>query len=179
MISLGNIDISYGDIFLLILLCVCCYTDLRAQKIYNIFLFPAILIAFTINFLNGGLFACFDSFKGLFLGIALLIIPFVAGGMGAGDVKLLGVIGAFKGPEFVFIAFIAAAIIGGVFSICLLVKQGKFQMTVKKVYYLFMNRLMHIPVASGFNNLESAVQGESFPYALAIGLGVILAYIMG
>jgi prepilin peptidase CpaA len=47
----------------------------------------------------------------------LLVIPFALGGIGAGDVKLLGIIGALKGPDFVFIAFLAAAITGGIMSV--------------------------------------------------------------
>ena len=57
------------------------------------------------------------SIAGLVIGMALLYLPYAAGGMGAGDVKFLGAIGAIKGPWFVFITFLATAIIGGIMAI--------------------------------------------------------------
>ncbi|SFQ99156.1 A24 family peptidase [Desulfoscipio geothermicus] len=171
--------VTYIDVPVIILLLICCYTDLRSRKIYNHVLLPAVVTAFMVNFLNGGLSACLDSLQGLLLGMALLIIPFAAGGMGAGDVKLLGAIGAFKGPEFVFTVFLAGAIAGGIVSLYLLARKGKLLLTLKKIYYLFLNKLLHIPSSITFNKLETAVQGESFPYALALGLGAAWAYILG
>jgi len=178
MINLTIANITYVDMLLIILMLVCCYTDLRSQKIYNAVLLPAVLVAFIASFLNGGWPACLVSVKGLLAGMALLLIPFAAGGIGAGDVKLLGTIGAFKGPEFVLMAFLTGAIVGGVFSVYLLIKHGKLLLTLKKIYYFFFNKVLHIPVPVSFDNLDVAVRGESIPYALPIGLGVAWTYLL-
>ncbi len=167
------------DLLLVGTLLVCCYIDLRRQKIYNAVLLPAVLAAFAISYLNGGAAGCLDSLKGLLVGMALLFLPFAVGGIGAGDVKLLGAIGAFKGPEFVLVAFLAGAVAGGAISVFLLIKQGKLLLTFKKIYYFIINKIMRIPVSLSFRNLEVAAKGESFPYALVIGLGTMLAYILG
>jgi prepilin peptidase CpaA len=177
--SLYNSVITGVDILLIVTLLICCYTDLRSNKIYNDVLIPAVVVAFVLSYINGGLDGCFNSLKGLLLGIALLLIPFARGGIGAGDVKLLGTIGAFKGPEFVLTTFLAGAITGGIFAILMLVKQGRLMITLKKIYFLFLNKVLHIPISVSFKTLDAAVEGESFPYALAIGIGVVWAFFRG
>ena len=42
------------------------------------------------------------------------------GGMGAGDIKLMGAIGGVLGPQKVFVAFLCSAIIGGFYALVLL-----------------------------------------------------------
>ncbi len=178
MINLTIANITYVDMTLIILLLVCCYTDLRSKKIYNAVLLPAVLVAFIASLTNGGWSACLVSVKGLLAGMALLLIPFAAGGIGAGDVKLLGTIGAFKGPEFVLMAFLTGAVVGGIFSVYLLIRQGRLLLTLKKFYYFFISKVLHIPVSVSFGHLDVATRGESFPYALAISLGAAWAYFL-
>jgi prepilin peptidase CpaA len=59
------------------------------------------------------------SFSGLVLGTALFIIPYLMGGMGAGDAKLVGAIGAIIGPKGVVIASLFTAVTGGVYALIL------------------------------------------------------------
>jgi len=163
----------------MVVLLICCYTDLRTQKIYNYVLLPAVLAAMVINFVTGGLGLLGDSLAGLLAGMALLILPFAAGGIGAGDVKLMGAVGAFKGPEFALMAFLAGAIAGGFVSIYLLIRQRKMLLTLQKIYYFCLSKLLHIPVTVSFGKLETAARQDSFPYALAISAGAILTYFLG
>ncbi|WP_034630532.1 A24 family peptidase [Desulfotruncus alcoholivorax] len=179
MLNFYSAGLTPADIFLVIILLVCCYTDLRIQKIYNAVLFPAIVVAFAFNILQYGPEGILISLKGLLLGIALLLIPFAANGIGAGDVKLLGTIGAIKGPEFVLFVFFAAAITGGVISVYLLARRGRLLVTLKKIFYSAVNKLLNIPVKFDFAKLEVAANGEAFPYGVAIGLGTFGVYLLG
>ncbi len=54
---------------------------------------------------------------GLFLGVAFLLPVYLIGGMGAGDVKLMGAVGSILGPQGVFIAFLYSAIAGGLYAL--------------------------------------------------------------
>lgn len=56
------------------------------------------------------------AFFGAFLGFGLLVLFFIAGGMGAGDVKLLAGIGAWIGPHDVLVLFIVSAFLTGLAS---------------------------------------------------------------
>lgn len=59
------------------------------------------------------------SLEGIGMGIALLLGFYALGGMGAGDVKLLGVVGGFLGPTGVLNAFLVTALLGGAYAVAL------------------------------------------------------------
>lgn len=92
---------------------ICAYTDFKYRKIFNKLTFPTIIIAAIYWLVFSGFNGLLTWGTGLLLGLVLLIFPFVLRGMGAGDVKMLAMIGALMGPIFVFKAFLWAAILGG------------------------------------------------------------------
>ena len=104
-------------IFLGIVLAVAAVTDLRFRKIPNLLTFPAMATALCYHLATGGLEGFLFSASGLVLGIAVLIVPFLLGGMGAGDTKLMGVVGATLGPKGVFIAALLTCLFGGIYAL--------------------------------------------------------------
>jgi len=111
-----EIDI-YLIIFLSAVLIVASVNDLRFQKIPNLLTYPAMVVALVYHFVMNGLDGLLFSAGGLALGIAVFILPYLMGGMGAGDAKLMGTVGAILGARGVFIAFLFTAIIGGVYAL--------------------------------------------------------------
>jgi prepilin peptidase CpaA len=141
-------------------------TDLRERKIYNIVTFPAILGGILFHTWNSGWQGLQFSFQGLFLGFGLLLIPYMLGGMGAGDVKLLGTIGALKGAGFVFYAFFYIAMIGGIVSIVILLN--------KKEFFSFWKRTIFSLQFRTIDGLNKEDLHHAFPYGLAIVMGTLL-----
>jgi len=166
-----------ADILLLTTLLICLYTDIRFKKIYNAVTFPAIIAAVILNLYLYGLKGGFESIKGLLTGIALLFVPFVMGGIGAGDVKLLGVIGAFKGPEFVWISFLAMAITGGVISLAIMVRSKNFALRLKAVFYTLLSLFFRTPKMQILETIDSS-SALTFPYGIAITAGAVIAYLL-
>lgn len=165
------------DTVLMLVLLICLYTDIRYKKIYNAVTFPAAMVGILSNSYLQGFGGGLNSVKGLFLGIALLVVPYLLGGMGAGDVKLLGVVGALKGPEFVWIAFLATALVGGLISIAVMAKNKELGPRLKKVLFTalsFFGVLPRINMLERFDD-DSAL---AFPYGIAIATGTILTYIV-
>ncbi|MFC4737259.1 prepilin peptidase [Bacillus daqingensis] len=101
---------------LITMIVICVITDWRKRKIYNAVLAPALGAAFILHGAEAGAAGVGYSFLGLLAGMGLLLIPYLMKGIGAGDVKMLGVIGALMGPGFVFSAFLYTALIGGVIA---------------------------------------------------------------
>ncbi|ABO50628.1 peptidase A24A, prepilin type IV [Desulforamulus reducens MI-1] len=164
-----------SDIALITVVLISLYTDLRYRKIYNAVLFPTFLLALTYWFVSGGLGGILFSIKGATLGLALLLIPFMLGGMGAGDVKLLAVIGAWQGPQFVWLCFLCTAIVGGIIAAVQLSKSGRLLQSLKYILFTF---LPGAPKAHAFGTLTTAKAGEAFPYGVAIASGTFATYLL-
>lgn len=150
------------------------FTDLKDRKILNIVTIPTIffgLIYFSVTQgLNGFLF----SLLGLLVGLCVLLIPFLLGGMGAGDVKLMGAIGALMGTSFVFYSFIYTALIGGFISLLLILKKKGIKNTIKPLfikYVLFKSKHSALSITK-----EKSI---TFPYGVAIVLGTVCTLVWG
>jgi len=90
------------------------------------------IIGLTFFSLTSGLAGFFYSMGGLFLGLALLIVFYLVGGMGAGDVKLMAAVGSLLGPQGVFQAFIGTALVGGIYALLILAAKGYLMDTLKR-----------------------------------------------
>jgi prepilin peptidase CpaA len=157
-------------VFLSVILLVAVVTDLRAQKIPNILTLPAAALALIYNTVANGFSGFLFSAQGLALGIGLLIIPYLLGGMGAGDAKLMGVVGGVLGARCVFYAFLSSAIVGGIYAVILtLIYRRHFRGFYKTQLVAFINFLLirkYIPEPG-----EADLKKPRLCYGLAIALG--------
>jgi prepilin peptidase CpaA len=159
---------------LITLIVIAAIVDYRFKKVPNIITFSAIAAGLFLALLSRGLIGLTGSIAGLVVGMGLLYLPYAAGGMGAGDVKLLGAIGALKGPWFVFITFLAMAIIGGVmaiFKIAFVLKRADMRIlgeSVRTAYYTRSLSALEIP---------EYAKKEKLPYAVAISAGAAVCLI--
>ncbi|MEA3321956.1 MAG: prepilin peptidase [Bacillota bacterium] len=160
------------NVVLFIVLGISVVTDLRKRKIFNVITLPAILFGLIYNTYQAGLEGLYFSSIGLLIGFFLLFIPFVLGGMGAGDVKLLAAIGAMIGGELVFQSFLYTALIGGIFAMVILLKNNRLLFFIKNTFFsVFYKQSMKI-------DLEVKSK-YSIPYGVPIALGVVSLYCFG
>jgi len=110
---------DFSIIFLAGVLIAAAVNDLRFQKIPNLLTYPSMAVAVGYHVVMNGLDGLLFSAGGLALGIAVFILPYLMGGTGAGDAKLMGAVGAVLGARGVFIAFLFTAITGGVYAVIL------------------------------------------------------------
>jgi prepilin peptidase CpaA len=110
----------------------CTYTDCVKGKVYNLCTYPAATIGVCLS-----LFSpppdLFQSITGGLAGLAIFGVLWNAGGVGAGDVKLIAAIGALKGVHFIFFAsfyIVCAAALGG---LVVIVWKGRLWITIKWV----------------------------------------------
>ncbi|RST70324.1 prepilin peptidase [Siminovitchia acidinfaciens] len=164
-----------SNFMIALILIISVITDLRSRKILNIVTLPAILVALIYHTFTPGLDGFLFSGKGFLVGLGLLLIPFLMKGIGAGDVKLLAAIGAWKGAMFVLYTAVYAGIIGGLVAVVVLVKNKRLGFTLKNMLF----SLMFLKGVKG--SLQISDNGNnsiSIPYAVPIALGALLTFLM-
>lgn len=165
------------NISLIILLTLATGFDLKYRRIPNWLIVSGLIIAMGYHIYAGGYQGGFFVLKGLLTGAALLILPFLMQGIGAGDVKLLAVIGAFKGSLFVFNSFIWMALWGGVIITVLLLHQRRFTQTIFRIRKALP--LASLGIIEFGETLDKEELSIYYPYGLAIGLGAISCFFKG
>lgn len=161
-------------IFLSIILIAAAVNDLRFQKIPNLLTYPAMCIALVYHFIMSGPDGLLFSAGGLAMGIAVLILPYLMGGMGAGDAKLMGAVGAILGAKGVFVAFLFTAIAGGIYALILLLVRrrafkGFWQQDVATLKTFIFTR-QFIPISGDSNEKKPRLC-----YGIAIALGTLFS----
>ncbi len=118
---MGAMIFTVENLLLLGVLIIAMITDIRSNRIPNWLTLPAIIIGLGINFISAGAGGLLFSIEGLLLGMGLFIVLYMLGGMGAGDVKLMGAVGAMLGPQMVLWAALYTAIAGGIYALAVIV----------------------------------------------------------
>lgn len=162
--------------------------DAKERRIPNKITFLGIILGLFINLFLGGWTGLFNSFLGMLAGIAIFFIPFAMGGMGAGDVKLMGAIGALMGWRFSLETAIYSAVVGGVMVFVYLAYTGKILETLSGMLLALVQVLNRIIQKRGYSEkLMKAEQtfyknGHEYkkiyiPYGVAIAGGAVLVLI--
>lgn len=146
-------------------------TDIRNRRILNIVTFPAMAIGLLYYTITLGFQGFLYSGAGLLIGFSLLLIPYLLGGMGAGDVKLLAAVGALTGTSFVLHSFFYTALIGGVIGLILLMKRSGIWNVFKSPTYTLYSLLNVKGISKN--------SGVTYPYGVAITLGTVCAALLG
>ncbi len=147
--------------------------DWKARKIPNALTFSMLGLGLILHIWGQGLSGAGVSLLGFVCGILLLYVPFSLGGVGGGDVKLLGAIGSLVGPQLVLHIFLASAVFGGIFSLITMVRGKAVRKTLqniknKALYFLLTRKWMTETVH------ENEEKTLGIPYACAIGCGTLL-----
>lgn len=165
------------------------YFDLSKRRIPNFITFPVILW----GLLTYTIFQGFEGLKfsglGFLVGLGIFLIPFILGGMGGGDVKMMAAIGALKGWRFVLYTAVYAGLIGGVLVIIYLIYKKQFLATLKRALGIILRPILFIleltfkkdifkRINNYFLNQELVWEKHYIPYGVAIGLGSLLVYFM-
>jgi prepilin peptidase CpaA len=164
------------------LLMAAAWHDVRHQRIPNAIVFTGIALALALHTLGpagdgftsisfpGGL-GFLKSLTGLGVGLAALLPLYLLRAAGAGDAKLMAMVGAFLGPVDAFGAVLFTFAGGAVLACAFAVKRRvlrRMVQNVRIVVYDVAGRLSGIGTSLFDPSSDSAVK---IPYALAIGLG--------
>jgi prepilin peptidase CpaA len=149
------------------------WTDWRTRRIPNYLTFGTAAAGLGYRLGYYGWPGLAGSLAGLLLGLALLLFPYWRGGLGAGDVKALGALGAWLGFTPTLYLFIYMGLAGGLMSLMLLGWRGQLLSALKRGWLHLKNRLLGAP-GSGGPPGGRRPQSETMPYALALAVGMTL-----
>lgn len=161
-------------VVLLALLTVAAVIDYRSYRIPNWLTFSGAIFGMAFSALNPGIFGhgFLWSLAGLGLGFIVMLPMYALRVMGAGDVKLMAMVGSFLGFESTFYALICTFIVGGIASI-------GFAATHRVLRRMFTNirdiaRLAAMSLVSGLRpdlQVNATQSVGRLPYGVSIAVG--------
>lgn len=146
--------------------------DVRGGRIPNWLTYGGLLAALVVRSLLSGWPGLKFGFFGMLAGGGIFYLPFLLGGMGGGDVKLMAAVGAWAGSTQTVNVLIAAAIAGGILAVGYMVFRRQVLRTL-----LNSVELMRYHLTSGFRphpalNIREP-NSMRIPYGLAIAIGTL------
>jgi prepilin peptidase CpaA len=147
--------------------------DVRSRRIPNFITMPAFLFGLALHLALGGWGQLFLSLAaGVICGLVFLLF-YIAGGMGAGDVKLIMAVGCIAGFSHIAYLLVLTALSGGVMAIVLALSRGRLQQTISNVGAIAAHHSHEGLQPHPELNLSNA-ETLRLPYALAIAGGSLL-----
>jgi prepilin peptidase CpaA len=108
---------------------------------------------------------------GLGAGLALMLPLHLLRAMGAGDVKLMAMVGAFIGPGAVLTATLYTLLAGGLLSLAFMLGRGVAAQTVANIRFMLTDWAVRAGSGQGARLAPLQATAARLPYAVAIALG--------
>ena len=172
------LDARTGGLMLVLAIAAVC--DYRTHRIPN----PLILCGALFGIIHTTLLpplvhgTVLFPLSGLLVGLLLFLPLYLMRAMGAGDVKLLAMIGTFLGPAGTFHAALAAAIVGGVLSVAWALARGQGLRMLQNLPGFLQGALLGAALTSsagapGGLRISPQATAAKLPFGVAIALGTI------
>lgn len=150
------------------MLTIAIYMELKEKRIPNWLTLPGMASGLLFGYLHGTT-AFWFALGGLAIGFGFLFIFYVFGGLGGGDVKLMGAAGALMGADLIKPALVYTAFVGAILAAVMVIWRKDFWVRIDQG----MRRL-------AFWRKKAAEQPMapppiSVPYGVAIAVGCLLA----
>lgn len=156
-------------ILCILILLVAVYMDRTTGKINNQLILFGLLSGFLIRLCSWSVAGISYFFFGAFVPIILLFMIYRLGALGAGDVKLYAVVGGFCGPTFIWRILVASILLGGIYSLFLLLKNRNLRATATH----FMMQMNSICQSKGAVRYQ-AQSSNRIHFSIFILLGTII-----
>jgi prepilin peptidase CpaA len=170
--------ILLSDLALALLLLGASAFDLRQRRIPNRLLALGLLVALILQLASGHPAALVTSYlPGFAVGLIMFLPLYLAGGMAAGDVKLMATVGAFVGPWLVFQCSLATYCFGGLMALVIVLARRRSRAAFANV------RALMLPIVMRFGGVRLAPEAPpisvgGMPYALAISAGTLTVMVL-
>jgi len=168
---------SLSIVILAGLLLLAAWQDIRSYRIPNLLVLlgagGGVLLNTLLPYDAGGL-GFLSSVLGLCIGLISLLPLYLLRAMGAGDVKLMAMVGAFVGPAAMLSVTLYVLLAGGVLAIGLLLLRGRFVQVMDNLRLMLLLKMAkspdwRLPVDATVTQFH-----HKLPYGIAIASGTII-----
>lgn len=142
--------------------------DIKSHRLPNYYLMLGFLVAMALQGWEAGWGGAIAGGVGLLTGFVLFVPFYALGGMAAGDVKLMAVIGSFLGAAGALWASACSLIAGAVLGVIYLLYKGQLGRLLGR-YWAMASLQSYIPAE------DNDAARHRFPYAAAIASGTLLS----
>lgn len=168
-------------IILSILLIIACWQDFHAYRIKNNLIITGALLGIALNTCLSTEIGFLNAMAGLSFGLMLLLPLYLLRVMGAGDVKLMAMVGAFVGQSDILWVVLYTLIAGGLLALIFSLQRGVVRRLIDNVTLMCLMALStsksELLRGSSLFSVEASQSVGKLPYAIAItiGTGISLA----
>lgn len=165
------------------LLCACCcasaaaVTDLQSRRIPNWLTGSSFVLALLLHFVQGGARGAGQALLAGVVAGGVMLVFFLAGGMGAGDVKLMAAVGTLTGFHPLGRVMVATALLGALAAIVTATVNGRLRETVGNAATLLAHHHSNGLSAHPELNVHNS-STLRLPYALPIAGGCLAALVL-
>jgi len=153
------------------------YADVRRGEIRNWITYPGVLIGLAGHTILGGLtgrgplaLGLSGSAAGLAVGFLPLMVAWLAGGIGGGDAKLMGAVGALAGWRFTLAAMLYGFAAAAVMALIVMLVRGVTLKTLRRIGRFFV-----LIFAPGGPVDPAGKDSPKIPFGLALCIGAAMA----
>lgn len=164
-------------------------TDFCRFKVYNALTFPLFFGGLAYGAVNAGWPGLGFALAGAFAGFGILLIPYLMGGLGAGDVKFVMAMGTWIGAAFLLPAIlIGCAVVFVYYMVVVARRQGitglaeNLQLMVSRLSCFGRNLALNDQfesVQSAAQSMESKHHGRLIPFSAMMSVGIVIALVIG
>lgn len=174
LIHFGGVYVHLLAAILLVLVAVAAGFDLKSRRIPN----RLVVIGLIASLVLQTIFSSTDGFKawglGLLVGLGSFLPLYVLRAMGAGDVKLMAMVGSFLGPMSGLGAVLTTLVVGGALAIVVALWRGIFKETLTNIRFVLTLALFKTLSGGGVQLERLPTSSGNLPYAVAIAMGTLI-----
>jgi prepilin peptidase CpaA len=149
--------------------------DWRSRRIPNWLTVPGLLAGLVVHWLTQGWRGGLFSLEGAGLALGLLLPLVLLQGLGGGDWKLMGALGAWLGPEQVMLVLLAAIFLSGLLAVVEMIRRKRVRETLGNLWELVRGFFIYGLHPHPEINLENPA-AMSLPFGVAVAAATLLCF---
>lgn len=146
------------------------YCDIKYNKIYNKLTISFFITGILVNCVVNGFSGLVFSITGTLVGLSLLLLPFILGWVGGGDVKYLASVGSLVGGWTIIYSTILGLIFSGIAAVVYLI--------IHKNLKRLLIEIAVVLKSFNFNNPKVSLSNYGkLPLGVFLSLGIFIVWI--